>query len=47
MYDEVEYKGYWIVLNFYGQGEYTVQTNDGDVWFRNKEEAKAFIDELQ
>ena len=46
MYDEIPYKGYWIVLNFYNRGEYTVQYNDGDIWFRSEAEAREFIDEV-
>lgn len=46
MFHEVEYKGYYIVLNFYGKGEYTVQYGDGDMWFDTVDEAKAFIDDV-
>ena len=41
-----EYKGYYIEHDFYGQDEYTVQYCGDDVIFKTKEEAKAFIDEL-
>ena len=46
MFTETEYKGYYITLNFYNKGEYTVQYEGSDVWFKTKAEAKAFIDEV-
>lgn len=42
----VRYKGYDIEYNFYGEGEYTVQYQGDDVWFKSMDEAQAFIDEL-
>lgn len=40
------YKGYDIEYNFYGKGEYTVQYDGDDVWFKSKAEAKKFIDDV-
>ena len=41
-----EYKGYYIEYNIYGQGEYTVQYDGDDVFFKTEQEAKDFIDKL-
>ena len=41
-----EYKGYAIEFDFYGMNEYTVQYCGDDVMFNNKDEAKAFIDQV-
>lgn len=42
----IRYKGYDIEHNFYGKGEYTVQYQGDDVWFKTEQEAKKFIDEI-
>lgn len=42
----IEYKGYYIEYNIYGQKEYTVQYNGDDVFFQTEQEARAFIDSL-
>lgn len=42
----IEYKGYFIEYNIYGQKEYTVQYNGDDVFFQTEQEARAFIDSL-
>ena len=42
----IRYKGYDIEYNFYGKGEYTVQYQGDDVWFKTEQEAKKFIDEI-
>lgn len=41
-----EYKGFYIEYNVYGTKEYTVQYCGDDVWFREIDEAKKFIDEV-
>lgn len=47
MFDNsVRYKGYDIEYNFYNEGEYTVQYQGDDIWFKSMEEAQTFIDEL-
>ncbi len=43
---ELYYKGYYIEINLYGTGEYTVYYNGDDVWFDSIAEAKDFIDEI-
>ena len=40
----MEYKGYYIEYNFYGNNEYTVQYCGDDVEFTTLKEAKHFID---
>lgn len=42
----MEYKGYFIEIGFYGEGEITVQYCGDDVWFKSVEEAKEFIDQI-
>lgn len=41
------YRGYDIVFNLYGRGEYTVQYDSDDIWFGTLDDAKQFIDGLQ
>lgn len=36
-----------IEYNLYGQNEYTVQYCGDDVWFESREEAEAFVQEVQ
>lgn len=43
----MEYKGYYIEVNFYGRNEFTVQYCGDDVWISSIEEAKAFIDSIE
>lgn len=45
--DSVQYKGWWIDCDFYGNGEFTVQANGDDCVFNTLEEAKEFIDQLE
>ena len=42
----MEYKGYYIEIGFYGEGEITVQYCGDDCWFSSIEEAKEFIDQI-
>ena len=42
----MEYKGYFIEVGFYGEGEITVQYCGDDIWFKSVEEAKEFIDQI-
>ena len=42
----IEYKGYYIETNFYGENEISVQYCGDDVIFPTIQEAKEFIDEL-
>ena len=44
--ETVEYKGYTVEYNFYGNGEYSVQYDGDDVIFNTAEEAKDFIDSV-
>lgn len=46
MFDEIEYRGYYITFNFYGRGEYTVQYCGDDVMFNTVEDAKEYIDRV-
>ena len=41
-----EYRGYYIEYNIYGKGEYTVQIDGDDVFFKTIKEAMTFIDSL-
>jgi hypothetical protein len=41
----INYKGYAIEYNVYGQGEFTVQYCGDDVMFPTEKEAREFIDE--
>lgn len=43
----IEYKGYDITYNFYGNNEYTVEFCGDDVVFTTEAEAKAFIDQIE
>ena len=43
----MSYRGYDIVFNIYGNGEYSVQFCGDDVIFDTEEQAKAFIDEVE
>lgn len=43
----IEYKGYYIEFNIYGQEEYTVQYCGDDLFFRTEKEAKDFIDTIE
>lgn len=43
---EIEYNGYYIAFNFYGENEYSVQYQGDDIIFNTENEAKAFIDSL-
>lgn len=43
--DIIEYKGYYIERNFYGEGEYSVQFCGDDILFTSLDDAKKFIDE--
>ena len=43
----IEYKGYYIEFNFYGENEYSVQYCGDDVIFETVEEAKHFIDMIE
>ena len=43
-WDEVEYNGYWISRNIYGNGEYSVQYDGDDIIFDDVNDAKDFID---
>ena len=42
----IEYKGYYIETNFYGQNEISVQYCGDDILFPTVQEAKEFIDEV-
>ena len=42
----IQYNGYYIEHNLYGEDEYTVQYCGDDVWFDNLESAKKFIDDI-
>lgn len=42
----IEYKGYVIEFNFYGNNEYSVQYCGDDVLFGSVNEAKQFIDSI-
>lgn len=42
----MNYKGYYIEFNIYGEGEFTVQFCGDDVWFPTEKEAREFIDEV-
>lgn len=46
MIKEVEYKGYYITIGFYANGDVTVQYDGDDIYFHTVEEAKEFIDEI-
>lgn len=41
-----EYKGYQIEYNVYGCNEYTVFFEGDDVWFKEEDEARDFIDRI-
>lgn len=43
----IEYRGYDITFNFYGNNEYTVEFCGDDVVFETEAQAKAFIDEVE
>ena len=43
----IEYNGYYIEFNLYGQNEYTVQYCGDDLIFRSIQEAKDFIDGIE
>ena len=43
----IEYKGYYIETNLYGENEITVQYCGDDISFPTIQEAKEFIDELE
>ena len=43
----IEYKGYYIEFNFYGNKEYSVQYCGDDLIFKTEEEAKQFIDGIE
>ena len=43
----IEYKGYYIETNFYGDGEITVQYCGDDIYFPTIQEAKDFIDDME
>ena len=43
----MEYKGYYIEYNLYGQKEYTVQYCGDDLFFQTLEAAKSFIDNIE
>ena len=43
----IEYKGYYIETNLYGENEITVQYCGDDIYFPTIQEAKEFIDELE
>lgn len=40
----IEYRGWSIDFNVYGENEYTVQYEGDDVWFKTLDEAKLFVD---
>lgn len=42
----IEYKGYYIETNFYGQDEISVQYCGDDILFPTVQEAKEFIDDI-
>ena len=42
----IEYKGYYIETNFYGENEISVQYCGDDIIFPTIQEAKEFIDEV-
>ena len=42
----IEYKGYYIEYNFYGEDEYSVRIDGDDVVFPTEAEAKQFIDDI-
>ena len=42
----IDYKGYYIEYNFYGNNEYSVQYCGDDVLFETLQEAKDFIDSI-
>lgn len=42
----IEYKGYYIETNFYGENEISVQYCSDDIIFPTIQEAKNFIDEV-
>ena len=44
--NHIEYKGYYIETNFYGQDEISVQNCGDDILFPTVQEAKEFIDEI-
>lgn len=45
MIKSIEYKGYFIEFNFYGQNEFSVQYIGDDFIFNSEKDAKKFIDE--
>ena len=45
-FEVIHYKGWDLMYNFYGKGEYTIQHDDADIWFDTAEEAKKFVDEI-
>lgn len=42
----IEYKGYYIETNFYGENEISVQYCGDDIIFSTIQEAKEFIDDI-
>ena len=42
----IEYKGYYIETNFYGENEISVQYCGDDIIFPTIQEAKEFIDDI-
>ena len=42
----IEYKGYYIEYNIYGQNEYSVQYCGDDFMINTETEAKKFIDDI-
>ena len=46
LYNLIEYKGYYIEYNFFGEHEYTVQYLGDDLVFTSEDEARAFIDAI-
>lgn len=43
----IEYKGYYIETNLYGENEITVQYCGDDIYFPTIQEAKDFIDDME
>ena len=46
MVSAIEYKGYYIEHDFYGNDEWSVQYCGDDLIFDTKSEAEAFIDSI-
>lgn len=46
MTETIEYRGYFIEYNAYGECEFTVDVEGDDIWCNTLTEAQEFVDDL-